>query len=90
VITKDKLAALQCEGQEHIAAARKIAEKHPGDPNSWPADAIPRVCTPRRTSCDRLNTLIKKVIFCSPRASPVDHPAGSFRQLARSLLPPPC
>src|SRR5258708_4861146 len=38
MITKQKLAELQAEGHKHIADAREIAEKHPGqDPEEWPA-----------------------------------------------------
>jgi HK97 family phage major capsid protein len=39
MMTKEKLAELQREGQEHIAAAKAIADEHTGDPSSWPADA---------------------------------------------------
>lgn len=39
MMTKDKLADLQAEGQKHIADAREIAEKHPElDLSEWPED----------------------------------------------------
>jgi HK97 family phage major capsid protein len=39
MMTKEKLAELQREGQQHIDAAKAIAEQHAGDPSTWPADA---------------------------------------------------
>ena len=35
MMTNDKLAELQREGQAYIAKAREIADRNPGHPSSW-------------------------------------------------------
>ena len=40
MMTKEKLAELQAEGQDHIAAAKAIAAEHDGDPSSWPPSVL--------------------------------------------------
>ena len=40
MMTPERLAELQSEGQEFIAKAREIAEAHDGDPSTWPESAL--------------------------------------------------